>query len=324
MTATAIEETGIREKEKVRNGLIDLYRFLLAVVVVKSHGLFILDGPYFGPGRVCVEFFFVLSGYLFLSFLNKCKDRPLKDSLLALLKSRVMPLLIPTVIGIVANTAEAFFDGQSFSPWGYLWYVRVMLVEMLILVLLRTFIKRDRLFYLIIGGVMLVALVLKFSGITYSWGYCRGASSIPMGIFTAMLPKISRKYRWLSRLLLLPVFAACFSIVCFGLGDVEWLGIRIPELLLDNLLYPLLIYLSFSLDFSCRLFSYLGALSFGLYAFQCPADLFRVMGVKSPWLLFGFILLATLVEDGIKRIVRHVRKKRASETHGPVAQSQGS
>ena len=41
-------------------------------------------------------------------------------------------------------------------------------------------------------------------------------------------------------------------------------------------------------------------------------------------LLFGFILLATLVEDGIKRIVRHVRKKRASETHGPAAQSQGS
>ena len=56
---------------KERNGLIDLYRFLLSLVVAKSHSLFAVGGPYFGPGRVCVEFFFVLSGYLFFSFLDK-------------------------------------------------------------------------------------------------------------------------------------------------------------------------------------------------------------------------------------------------------------
>lgn len=296
--------------KKERNGLIDLYRFLLSLVVVKSHSLFVVGGPYFGPGRVCVEFFFVLSGYLFFSFLEKSKDRSIPQSLLALFKTRVLPLAIPLCIGIVSNVICSFFEGESFSLWGYLWYVEVMFVEMIILIVLRKLIKKDKLFILVISCVMGIALVLKFSGLTYSWGYIRGASTIPAGILLAMIPKLKFKRNWLIWFMLIPVFACCFCIVCFGLGNEEWFGLRLLELLLDNLLYPALIYLSFCLNFKCKVFSYLGALSFGLYAFQCPADLFRVMGMSNPWLLFGFILLATLLEDGGKRLYRTIRKKR--------------
>jgi hypothetical protein len=73
-----------------------------------------------------------------------------------------------------------------------------------------------------------------------------------------------------------------------------------------------LIYLSFCISFKCKFFSYLGALSFGLYAFQCPADLLRVIGVGDVRILFSVILFATLAEDSGKRIYRYARKKRSS------------
>ena len=304
-----MENSNASSTQKSRNGLIDLYRFLLSLVVVKSHSLFVIGSPYFGPGRVCVEFFFVLSGYLFMSFLQKSKDRPIKESLSKLYKSRISPLLIPVIIGVLSNIINDIIS-KDFNPWGYLWYVEVMIVEMIGLIYLRKRINDDRKFTRSLVIIMLVSLVLKFSGLLYSFGYIRGASSIPMGLLIAMLPKWKPRHKWLILLPLIPVFAACFSIVCFNFGNVEWLGLRIPELILDNILYPALIYLSFCFEFNSKFFSYLGALSFGLYAFQCPADLLRTLGVENIWVLFGFILLATLLEDGIKRLTKHFRNKR--------------
>ena len=58
---------------------------------------------------------------------------------------------------------------------------------------------------------------------------------------------------------------------------------------------------------SSRVLNYLGALSFGLYAFQCPADLLRLLGVDSIYLLLGLIVGLSFLEDIIKRLVK--RKK---------------
>ena len=54
-----------------RNSLIELYRFLFALNVLKSHGFFPNTGPYFEPGRISVEFFFVLTGFLLIRLINK-------------------------------------------------------------------------------------------------------------------------------------------------------------------------------------------------------------------------------------------------------------
>jgi hypothetical protein len=178
-----------------------------------------------------------------------------------------------------------------------------MISTMVLLLVLRKLIKNDGCFAIIIAALMLTALVLKFFGPFYSRGDIRAVSSLPMGVLIAMLPKIKGRRNRLTWLFLFLVFAVCFSIVCFPIGDVEWWGIRIPELLLDNILYPALIYFTFCVNFKSKLFSYLGSLSFGIYAFQCPANLLRVLGVKSAAVLFAFILLASVLEDGGKRLL---------------------
>ena len=295
---------------KERNGLIELYRFLLALVVAKNHGLFVISGPYFGPGRVCVEFFFVLSGYLFFSFLEKSKEVSLSKSLIKLFKTRFLPIGIPIVIAFISNTLNCILSGKSVNIWGYIWYISAMFGLMIALIIVRKLIKSDKAFFLVLAAAMIVALVMKFAGWLYSWGEIRAVSSLPMGIFMAMLPKIKRKYKFITISLLILVFALCFCIIFFELGSVEWFGIRVLELILDNLLYPALVYLTFCLNFKCRLFSYLGALSFGIYAFQCPADLMRTLGVSSSYVLFGFIFIASVLEDAGKRIYRYCRRRK--------------
>lgn len=308
MAATEATTAPMAQKpKKARNGLIDLYRFLLSLIVVKSHALFIVDVPYFSLGRACVEFFFVLSGYLLWSFLCKCRELSIKDGLIRLCKSRVLPLAIPLGVGIVSNIISSSLEGE-FGIWGYLWYIKVLFGAMVVLFLLRKLVRSDRLFISIVMGVMAVALVLKFFGPYYSFSYARGASSIPMGIFIASLPKIKKKP--IAMIGLIASITACALMLCFNWADVTWFGYFIPELILDNVLYPALIYFTFCFELKCAPLSYLGALSFGMYAFQCPADLFRKLGLTNVWLLFGFILAATLIEDGGKRLYRHIRKKR--------------
>lgn len=307
-TGVATTENKTALPTKARNGLIDFYRFFFSLVVVKNHSLFIVSSPYFGPGRACVEFFFILSGFLFYSFLERCKTESIRESILRLHKTRFLPLAIPTCIGVLSNVIECFVE-RKFSVWGYLWYIEVMFIEMVVLILLRRWIKSDKRFMLVILGIMAVAVAVKFFTPLYSWGFIRGASTIPMGLFLASLPKLKRK--WLATLLLIPTVAICFLYIFFNLANVEWLGFRIPELLLDNLVYPALVYLTFCIEIKSRLLSYLGALSFGLYAFQCTADLLRTLGVQSRLILFGVILLATLIEDSAKRVYK-LRKRKSS------------
>lgn len=291
--------------KKSRNGLIDLYRFLLSLVVVHGHGLFVVKVPYFGPGSACVEFFFVLSGYLFWSFLKKNRDRSFRENIAQLIKSRFFPLAIPFCIGVLSNLIEIFFSGE-FGIFGYLWYIEVMFIEMIILILLRKWIKSDKKFMITMFGIMLFAIVLKYFTPLYTLGYIRAATTIPLGIFLASLPKIKNKR--ISIVLLVPIMIVCFLFICFRWKNIEWFGYKIPELILDNVLYSALIYLTFCFEFKSKFLSYLGGLSFGLYAFQCTADMFRTMGVTNTYILFGIILFATLLEDTGKRIYRHRKK----------------
>ena len=299
------------KKMKKRNSLIELYRFFFALNVVKNHGFFPEGFNYFSPGRVSVEFFFVLSGFLFYNTLVRMKDMPLGESLPKLIVSKLRPLLFPLVIGLLSNILYEIISPEPFSGiWGYLWYVHAMIVTMIGYLVIRRLVKSDRAFLYVTLGIFIVATLMRFSGIFYSWGYVRAASTISLGLLLARLPRLRIK-KWIIWLMLAPVAAACFVIVCFHLGNTEWFGgFMGVELILDLVLYPALIYLSFNIDFSLGIFNYLGALSFGLYAFQCPADLLRLLGLDSRVVLLIIIVALSVAEDGVKRLIRYYRNKR--------------
>lgn len=292
-----------------RNGLIDLYRFILAINVLKSHGLFIYRGPYMTPGRVSVEFFFVLSGFLFATYLERHRDDEIKKGLPRMLLDKLRPLMIPTAIALVCNSINSILEG-GFNPFGYLWYVKSMLIVYLFYYMLRLLVRNDRTFLLVTGGICLLATGLKFFTPCYPQGEIRAFSELSLGILLAYLPELKLKKRWPIVLLLIPVALGCLGIVFFGIGDQEFMGVRWVEMILDLLLYPALVYLTFQLDIKSRWMSYLGALSFGLYAFQCPADLIRTLGVTDVNILFAIIVALTLIEDSGKRMYKKIRNSK--------------
>ena len=187
-----------------------------------------------------------------------------------------------------------------------------MTVAMIFHLIARRIIRDERKFLIFVGAVFLICTVLRFSGICYSFGYVRAGACLSLGMLLRHIPKISPKLRLISGLAVIPVFALCMIILAYGLADAEWLGLRIVELILDCLLYPALVYFSFGIEFSFPVFNYLGALSFGLYAFQCPADLLRLIGVGDTLTYLLVIIIAAVVEDGAKRIYRRVRRSRVT------------
>ena len=304
--ASSLEKASVHKK---RNSLIELYRFFFAFNVIVGHGLFPIDIPYFGPDRISVEFFFVLSGFLFYGFMKKCKEMSLIGAEREMLASRLRPLLIPTAIGIASNIILNYITNYNpLKIFRYLWYIPAMIITFLLYTALRVLIKDEKKLFITVAIIGVTATAVRFSGseVLFFFDYARSFSAISIGILLAHMPKIDLKRKWIWWLLLLPVAAATFGVVFFSLAEEN----VYYEALLDLVLYPLLIFITFNVDFHLSVFDYLGAISFGVYAYQCPARLVANIGVQSKWIPFIMIFALAILDDIIKRIVKESKNKK--------------
>lgn len=299
---------------KKRNSLIELFRFLFAMNVIIGHGLFPIDLKYFGPDRASVEFFFVLSGYLFYNSLKKYKEMSMGEAVKEMLISKIKPILIPTIIGLISNMILNYITNYNpFKVFRYLWYIPAMLAAFLLYTILRVLIRNDKKFFIIVAVICAVSTVLRFCGneTLFLFDYIRSAIAVSLGILIAHIPKFQVRHKFIWWIVLIPVAAAIFYIVFYKLATVALFGWFMGiEAILNLILYPALIFIAFNIDFNCSMFNYLGALSFGIYAFQCPARLVDAIGVPSRWIPFALIFILAIGEDSIKRIVKHFRNKK--------------
>ncbi len=299
---------------KQRNSLIELYRFLFAMNVVIGHGLFPIDIPYFGPDRVSVEFFFILSGFLFCKSLEKYKEMSLLPAVKGMLISKIKPLLVPTVIGLICNAILNYITNYNpLKVFRYLWYIPAMLAAFLLYTILRVLIKNDKIFWITVGSICFTATLLRFSGYEslFFFDYIRSAIAVSLGMLIARIPKIEFKHKVVWWIALVPVATAIFYIVFNKLATVAWFGGFMGiEAILNLILYPTLIYITFNIDFHFAIFDYLGGLSFGIYAFQCPARLVANIYVDNRWIPFVLIFILAIGEDTIKRILNIYKDKR--------------
>ena len=300
---TKAKKGGLSVGQSERNSLIELYRFILSINVLMSHGLFIYNGPYFGSGRESVEFFFILSGYFFASYLKKHGCEHLIKDTIRMLIDKVRPIFVPLAVGIGSNLVYSLICGK-YRPWGYLWYVRVMLICFVFYFILNKYLKNTKIFLSVVAIIGLVTMGLKFFTQLYPNGHIRAFSAISLGILLYYIPRIKLKRKWPIICALTVVGAVCLAILMLHLGDIRYHGILWVEIILDMLLYPALIYLTLMVRVRNPIFNYLGALSFGIYAFQCPADLLRQVGCNNTLLLFIIILTLSVGADLIKGVAK--------------------
>ena len=276
--------------------------------MIIGHGLFPIDIPYFGPDRISVEFFFILSGYLFASSLEKYRKMPLKDAIWKMVTSKIKPLLVPLVIGLASNAILNYITGYNpLKLFRYLWYIPAMIIAFSIFIALRFLIKDDKRFWVTVAAIFVLSVLLRFSGseLLFFFDYLRSVLAISLGMLLTKIPRLSTKNKWINWVVLVPVAIAIFVIVFLRLAKDE----KFYEALLDVVLYPILIYVTFQIDFNFSIFNYLGGLSFGMYAFQCPARLLSDTIDVNPWIPFVLIFALALIEDTAKRIIKYRKGK---------------
>lgn len=289
---------------KKKNSLIELYRFIFAMNVVKNHGYFPYQGKYVGPGRISVEFFFVLSGWFLIKSVDKLVDLPFWKGLWSMLKNKVVKLGIPLAIGLLFNISYEFIVGvegwRDFSIWGYMWYIHDMLIVFIFYYTIRRLIKSKKWFIAFTAGVFVASSVIHAFPNFYSWGYFRAFSAMSAGILISFLPEIKLKKQWVLIFPLVLVWAAVLKMLVFDFTFIE-------EEILDLILYPALIYLTFQFSFGNAFFNYLGSLSFGLYAYQSIPRMINALGYNNVWVSFAIIITFTVATDFIKRAVNRSR-----------------
>lgn len=291
---------------KKKNSIIEFLRFFFAFDVIKNHGYFMYHGPILSPARIAVEFFFVLSGYLFVSFLERTKEDKIFPSILKMYKTKGLALGIPLLVCLICNLVYTIvvYPEAGISIIGYMWYVHEMLIVFAVYIILRHLIKKDKVFLIVIGAIGLVASIIHVFPFFYSWGYFRALSAISIGVLVKYIPKLPKKYMWISIVGFFIAFGYALRMLCMPFTLVE-------EEILFLIAYPSLIYFAFNLPLSFKPFDYLGSISFGMYAYQAIPRMHEVLGYTNDWsaflIIMGCSIIVPFIVKGVKALYTHLK-----------------
>lgn len=292
---------------KKRNSLIELYRFILALNVIKSHAMFVYSGQYFGYGRLSVEFFFILSGYFLIRSIDKFIEYGYFKGLFKFFISKYKSIFGPLVIAMIFNIVHSILsDKSSIDIWIFLWYVQKLMIVSIVCFTLRYFIKDKRVFFLLILAGCIASNILHALPEFYERGIVRAYAAITIGMLLSYIPKIKNMKSYL----IWPIVIV-LQVVCIY-PSIFWSGITY-ELILDILLYPALLYFTLHTNVHSKVLDYLGGLSFGIYAFQAIPLCFRNFWTLSNAECFWIVLVVTIVYDIIKRVIIKYRNNKRCE-----------
>lgn len=296
---------------KKRNSLIELYRFIFAMNVVKNHGFFPYQGSYFSPGRISVEFFFILSGFLSIKSINRLKDMQICKGIFKMIVTKIVPIAVPLVIGVLFNVIEMFVTSKfSFDLLGYLWYIQSLIFVSIIYLIVRKLAKSEKKFFCIVLSIFVFFTIMNCFELFYSWGDVRALSAMSLGMIISYIPDIKSKNKKQLLFILIPIQIAALSMLLFR--NNLWSEYSfILERVTHWIIYPSLIYFTFQIECNNRLFNYLGSISFGLYAYQCVASCIREIGLNNVYILFAIVFGLAVIENVIKRVYTYFKNKNA-------------
>lgn len=288
-----------------RNSYFELYRFLFALWVVWYHGYFIVKNQYFDDGYLAVEFFFLLSGFYFTKTLDKFTEATFMRGLVMMIKSKLKPLGITFLIGVIFVIWQAVLEGGPVL-FGYLWYIPIMLLSFILIYVLRRLIKRNSLFISILIGMALCCYLILYIPISEKLGVARGIGVVSLGVLLSFIPKIELRVGKINFNLILT--ALIFGEVLY-LAFLPKEGLMCEHLLIF-LLMPMLIYFTSTLQLNNKVLNFLGSMSFPIYAYQCVLRVIRMIVSTPQYILFIILMCLVTADLLIKLAIRLSIKNR--------------
>ena len=233
-----------------RNSLLEFTRLLAALWVMYFHGLSLITRTsHFTNGYLAVDYFFILTGFFFLSSFFKFsgKSGTFFIGLIKFLWSRFKGLAITFGICLIFSIIyyiQVFSGIFNESIWGYLWYVPHCLAVLGIYYILKSIIKNEQLFNVITIILVVITLFITLSGIS-TYGIFRGIAGIGIGILISQIPKLNMKKSNLISLCAFIILLAMTVIISIYFVNPLFEG---PICIM--LLFPSIIYFGSNVNFS--------------------------------------------------------------------------
>lgn len=277
--------------EKRRNGLLEIYRFILCFWPMYHHNFFFFTkGDKFSLAELAVDFFFVISGFFLLRSMEKKKDEHILRSAFKLMVDRVRPFAFTLRFIAAFNfICVALFIREDhfkllFELFKYWWYVLYLTIAIGIFYLLYRLIKNKKIF-----GVLLFVVALSMGAFHYCLDemglyiyeftfVARTFGCIAFGMLMSYIPNIKVK-RFNPSLLV--VIALVPTIFYLAYNEKTY----VTRLLMLGL-FAALVYFTYNVSIGGRFFDLLGKLSTRMYLYMSFVTMFHALGLTNHRILF--------------------------------------
>jgi peptidoglycan/LPS O-acetylase OafA/YrhL len=287
---------------KKRNGLLEIYRFLLCFIPLYYHSFFYFERNYeiFTVPELTVDFFFMLSGFFLMSSMRRLKDEKTFVGMVKIMFDRVKPMLFTlcfisafNLVCILIFVRENYLN-TLFELFKYWWFVLFLTVGIGLIYLVYRALKSEKLFLaflvlLALGMASLHYFVVEESKFVIEVVFfTRALGCISAGILVSYIPKIRiRKFNYS-----IPIVILLLPTLIYLFYNKKTFFICI----LIIFMFGALMYFSSTINVGGRIFDLLGKLSVRIYLYMAMLTMFYILGLTNHRVLF-VIDLALAVMD---------------------------
>ena len=276
--------------EKKRNGLIEIYRFILCFWPLYYHNFFFTSkGESFSVAELAVDFFFVLSGFFLLRAFEKKKGSVIKSTL-SLMYERVKPFMFSLCFIAAFNAVcVSLFIRENhlnvlFELFKYWWYVLYLTVAIGVFYLFFRLLRNRKVFFvflLLVSAAMgLFHYYIEVQGLfLYELTFvARTFGCMAFGMLVSYIPTIKKRKHNLSILGVIALVPAIFHLAYSEKNYVTCL-IMIG-------LFAVLVYFTYNVSIGGKFFDVLGRLSTRIYLYMAFITMLYILGLTDHRILF--------------------------------------
>mgnify|MGYP003299111956 CR=1 FL=1 len=296
---------------KKRNGLLEIYRFILSFWPMYCHNFFFLEnrGVTFSVPELAPDFFFVLSGFFLLNSFRKNTEEPTLLRMVKLVYGRAKPLLFSVCfiasfnflcIGLFLR--DDVFN-SLFMMFRYWWYILYLLIALAIFFIIYKGIKNEKLFGVFLGALAVLMALLHYSikhkgFLSYEFGFpARTFGCMAVGMLVSYIPKFKTKRFNIS---VIPVVILFSALMYLAYAEKDYI-----ICLVMIVMFAALVYFSSNISVGGIVFDILGHLGTRMYLYMSFVTTLYLLGLTNHRILFVIDVALSVLD----MLIYHYRKK---------------
>ena len=301
-----------------RNGLLEIYRFILCFWPMYHHGFFFFERDYgkFTVAELTVDCFFVLSGFFLMRAMQREKDSPVFKGLLNIMFGRVKPMALTMCFIAAFNLVcillfiRADYLDVLFNLFKYWWFVLYLVIGIGLLYLVYRLVKSEKRFivFLVILTAAMATLqylvVEKDMFINELVFVARTLACVPVGILISYIPAYKPKKFNIG----IPIVAFLIPLMLY----IAYIEKTFMMRILMIAMFCALIYFSCSINVGGPVFDLIGKLSVRMYLYMAFVTMLEILGLTHHRILFVIdVALASmdLIVDYYRQKYKALKRK---------------